>query len=176
MVIFTQSPDGVSSFLGCGVRTGNYCFRARGSPVIDSPSSRSDRGRLAPSIQRAHRRVRLALVASGVHSAILVGIAVWLFLGAGVGEADLLAARVQGSVALAGAVVVPLLARAAWRGNSLAGLALFLTSISPPLVVLVAGGTPGLALLGLLVAPFYYLGARGAIGLRGRRGSRRNPR
>lgn len=115
-------------------------------------------------------------MASGVHSAILIAIAAWLFWGSGVGEADLASARLRALTALAGAVVVPLLARASWRGNSLAGLALLLTSVAPPVVELVTGGTPGLSLFGLVVAPVYLLGARGAIGLRGRRGSRRDSR
>ena len=137
----------------------------------------TDRSRLAPSIQRAHRRVLLALIASGVHSAILVGIAAHLWFGStaaglGLGAAEF-GPRVLAAVALAGAVVVPLLGRASYRGNSFAALLLLLTSIVPPVVALLAGRDPLLTLFGLLAAPFYWLGARGAIGLRGRRGSKR---
>ncbi|TVP56025.1 MAG: hypothetical protein EA351_09445 [Gemmatimonadales bacterium] len=131
-----------------------------------------DRTRLAPSIQKAHRRVLFALVASGAHSAILLGIAAYLFFGVDA-EGMVVAPWLLGGVALVGAVVVPLLGRASYRGNSFAALLLLLTSIVPPVIALLAGRDPTLTLFGLLAAPFYFVGARGAIGLRGRRGSRR---
>ncbi len=131
-----------------------------------------DRTRLAPSIRKAHRRVLLALIASVAHSAILLATGAYLLLGVDA-PGVITAPRILAGVALLGAVVVPLLGRASYRGNSFAALLLLLTSIVPPILALLAGRDPTLTLFGLLVAPFYFVGARGAIGLRGRRGSRR---
>ncbi len=126
-----------------------------------------DRSRLAPSIQRAHRRVRHALIASGVHAALLLGTGLVVLSGDP-------PAWAPGIVALAGAIVVPLLGRAAYYGNSFAGLLLLLTVIVPLATPFIFGWSALVPIAGLLFAPFYHLGAKGAIGLRGRRRSKRS--
>ncbi len=132
--------------------------------------------RLAPSVRRAHRRVQWAWYASIVHGVILLALGAYFLT---------LTPRgwIFGGLCIVGAGGVPLLGRAAYLGNSFRAFLLFLTAIVPPPAVYLLWGDPtltfggltlgGLALGGLIFVPFYYLGVKGAIGLRGRRGSRR---
>lgn len=141
---------------------------------MPKPSSRSaraprgaDRSRLAPSIRKAHRRVQIALVAALVHGPALLALGAHALFSGSRPE------PIRAVILFAGAIAIPLLARASYRGNSFAALLLFLTAPAPVLVAFLAGFDLALPLLALMFAPFYYMGARGAIGLRGRRGSKR---
>ncbi len=134
-------------------------------PTPHPTRSRGDR-RLSPSIRRAHRRVQWAWYASWAHGALFLVLAGYVL------------SREPRSwfvavACLAAGTAAPLLGRAAYLGNSFRAFLLLLLAVVPPGGLFLLDWSPGIVLAGLLFAPFYYVGLKGAIGLRGRRGSRR---
>ncbi len=78
------------------------------------------------------------------------------------------------ALAVAGALLVPVLGRATYRGDTLSSHLLLATVVVPPILGYFRGWDMTLPLLGLLLAVVYFLGVKGALGLRGRRGTRRS--
>ncbi len=133
-----------------------------GSDAIE----RRRRGKLAPSIQKAHRRVQMSWYASIAHGILLLGLGVYLLV-----RAD--PAWVAGVICLSGAGVVPLLGRKSFLGNSFSALLLLATVMVPPVAAFLLERPMLLTLAGLPFVPVYFLGLKGANGLRGRRASPR---
>lgn len=129
-------------------------------------NDRRRRGKLAPSIQKAHRRVQISWYASIAHGVLLLGLGAYLL-----GRAD--PAWVAGLVCLVGAGVVPLLGRKSFLGNSFSALLLLATVVVPPIAAFLLERPMLLTLAGLPFIPVYFLGLKGANGLRGRRASPR---
>jgi hypothetical protein len=130
---------------------------------------RNDRDRragLAPSIRKAHGRVRWTLFGSFAHAGLLVALGAYLAL-----QAE--PSWVPAALCFAGAPLAPLLGLSAYRGNSFSALLLFVSVVTPFGVAWLAELDLRLPLVLLLMAPPYWVGLRGAMGLRGRRGSRR---
>lgn len=121
---------------------------------------------LAPSIQKAHRRVRLAWYASLLHAVLLLGLAVLLLY-----RPD--PAWILGGLCLVGVGMVPFLGRTLYRGNSFSAFLLLVSVVAPLVVAFLMGRSLNLPLVLFLLTPVYVLGVKGATGLRGRRGSRR---
>ena len=142
----------------------------KGSPKRKSKEGSAGRPRkpreLAPSIRLAHQRVRMLWYASFGHSALLLIIALLLFVAEGVGWFFPV-------LCLVAAPLPPLLARIAYRGNSFSALILLVSVIAPFVVAFLQGATLRYTFLLLLLTPLYFVGLKGAIGLRGRRGSQR---
>ncbi len=126
--------------------------------------NRRRRDRLAPSIQKAHRRVQWSWYASLAHGAALVALAYHLFTRAE-------PAWMLAGLSVVGAGVVPLLGRAAYRGNSFSAFLLLVSVLAPPLVSYLAEWSLNPVAWGLVLVPVYLLGLKGATGLRGRRAS-----
>lgn len=122
--------------------------------------------RLAPSIQRAHRRVQWAWYASIAHGILLVAVAAHLYTRAE-------PSWVLAGLALVGAGVVPFLGRTVYRGNSFSALLLLISVLVPPTTSFLRGWALAIPLVGIAFVPVYYLGMKGATGLRGRRASDR---
>jgi hypothetical protein len=125
-------------------------------------SRRRKRRQVAPSIRRAQRRVRWTLWASWVQGLLLAVLAYHL-----VYQAE--PRWFLGLASALGVVAAPLMGRAAHRGNSFSAFVLLASVLVPPATVLLRGGLPTLSAIGLLLAPVYVLGVKGATGLRGRR-------
>ncbi len=121
---------------------------------------------LAPSIQKAHRRVRLAWYGSLLHAALLLGLAVLLL-----SRPD--PAWLLGGLCVAGMGLAPFLGRTLYRGNSFSAFLLLVSVVAPLGVAFLMGRSLSLPLVLFLLTPIYVLGLKGATGLRGRRGSRR---
>jgi len=142
----------------------------KGSPKRKSKGGSANRARkpreLAPSIRLAHQRVRMLWYASFGHSALLLLIALLLFLDGGVGW-------FLPVLCLVAAPFPPILARIAYRGNSFSALILLVSVVAPFFVAFLQDATLRYTFLLLLLTPLYFVGLKGATGLRGRRGSQR---
>jgi sterol desaturase/sphingolipid hydroxylase (fatty acid hydroxylase superfamily) len=121
--------------------------------------------RLAPSIRRAHARVTRAWYLSIAHGVLLLALAVHALLR---DEPS----WVLAAAALVGSAVVPFLGRTAYRGNSFSAFLLLVIVVAPPAWAWLTDRALAIPLAFLLLAPVYYLGLKGAAGLRGRRASR----
>lgn len=128
--------------------------------------ARKTTGTLAPSIRKAQEEVRWVHFGSWAHAALLAGIGVALVTREN-------PAWVPAVLCFAGVPLTPLLGRSAWRGNSFSALVLLVSVLAPAGVAWLAGYEMRFPLVLLLLAPAYWIGLRGSIGLRGRRGSRR---
>jgi len=131
--------------------------------VSRSGKRRTDR--LAPSIQRAHRRVTWTWWVSWVHGIVLAALGFHLLL-------RVEPAWILGVLCLVGTGVIPFLGTTAYRGNSFSALLLLASAVVPTSVAVLREWSWIVPLVGVFLSAVYFLGLKGATGLRGRRGSR----
>lgn len=129
-------------------------------------TERRRKEKLAPSIRKAHRRVQWSWYASIVQGVLLLGLGGYLLVRAE-------PAWVAGVACLVGAGVVPLLGRKSFLGDSFSAVILLGTVVVPPIAAFLLERPMLLTLAGLPFVPVYFLGLKGATGLRGRRASPR---